>query len=164
MKKKHFLKKHFGSLTKFQIGAQPLFLIMIDGGIVSIPVLILSSAIGGSAGYLLDMSRRQKMTFNALSGQKLNAPEWAKKYFRKLEKDLIKACEQNDTEKKRDILSELQDLKAHIEIVDNEYNEIYYATKPGSMTNSAVRGSLINSKGQARFLKPLGPKPSPRGD
>lgn len=168
MKKKHFLKKHFGPNAKFNTVFQPVLssgIVLLDGGIISIPLIITTSLIGAGVGTAGDtyLAHIVKCEFTSTSGQSLKASKWAKKEFQKLETVLIKAYENKYNAKQTEVLKELRDLEAHIEITDKSYTEIYYATKSGISTDPAVRGSLINSKGQARFLKPRGLKPNQDG-
>ena len=118
--------------------------------------MLIATAFTGTIGGAMDYRKdKRKIEFNLAAGQKLKGPKWAKDHAQKLEKKLIQSIRDGDSGKKQKILNELQDLESYIDIVDkNEYTEIYYVTQSGYITNSKVRGSLINSKGQARFLKP----------
>ena len=91
----------------------------------------------------------------SISGQIIRAKGWVLGDFHRLERRLITACETQDVALKQEALHALQDLECYIELLDqNDYSEIIYATKSGSIDDFTVRSSLINSKGQARFLKP----------
>ena len=93
--------------------------------------------------------------YKTTSGQRIEAAGWVLGDFQRLERRLIIACETQDVALKQEALHALQDLECYIKLLDqNDYNEIIYATKSGSIDDFIVRSSLINSKGQNRFLKP----------
>ena len=156
---KKFFSKRAGRGTKL-LSATPLMatpIYFLDGGIISIPFFVtygILTAVTSSVGYGIDAKGAKNAEFTSKSGQNLVGAEWSKKYFQKLEKDLIKACAKEDNSKKQEILQELQALENFLDISDKGASEILYATKEGSILNFGVRNSLINAKGQYRFLNP----------
>ena len=160
-KKKNFLRARFskvaGHSASSGVYASIVPFVMIDGGVISIPIAAVWGLLATSE------SVKAKRAFDEMNSKhkpkteseiEFSGPGWACRLMDDLQNDLLDAIEAKKETKAKKILQDLAALEQEIEVLTRDHNdqpaELLYMTRRGTMSETRVRDTMINSKGQNR--------------